>query len=222
MRSIEDGLTKKALYRYPKLPYHNARHAMDVARDADAIVATMPDRTRRQLPSPFVLRQAALWHDAGYNDKTYERRTARSLEEYSASLAVEAIIRSRIPNALNIALGVKSLILCTEDGYDRSGIIGGIVLHQADIANMSSRYDLFLDANKRVYSETFPDDTAYEHWEGWIQNTAQLLDSKAPEVRDELRQLGVSCASDRAEAMKQNALRIVREPAPFVLSTSRL
>lgn len=142
-----DKVRDAASQHYAELPYHNFKHAKDVAARAEDLI----DRCRRHGHDveADVVRAAAYFHDAGYQDDP-EAHGYATKEEHSAAIADRELDELGYGDAFRRK--VRDCIIATEQRQDTPSIEAKI-LRAADLAGLAGDYDQFLESARKLRQE---------------------------------------------------------------------
>lgn len=173
---------------YPKLPYHNYNHALDVSYHAEKYARY------HKLPENkiFLLKSAALLHDIIYVPK------AENNEEKSFEYA--KLILPTIDYKTNEMKIIGRLILATKWPTNPQGLLEKIIC-DADLDNLG-RKDFFEKSSNLMQEWEIPDDKT------WYQNQLSLLKNNhyytdiARKLRDKGKQENLEKLKKMLEGLK--------------------
>lgn len=150
---------------YRDLPYHNFSHALNVMQKCQELIKRS-NKYRVKVNEDAIL-IAALFHDAGYADKT----DRISKEEHSADIAEEELVK--LGCAKDFIEKVKKTIISTR--YNEiPKTPEEKILRAADLSGFAGDYDKFLGNNKllkREYEQLNEVSLTEEEWKTRTKNT---------------------------------------------------
>jgi len=126
---------------YSEIPYHNFEHALHVAKKSEEI-AEQCEKEGISI-SKKVIFYAALFHDAGYAEKS----EFQSKEEYSAYLAGKALETLGVDKETIIK--VKQAIIATHQ-LATFGTPEEKIVRTADLSGLAASYEEFIELKKRI------------------------------------------------------------------------
>lgn len=207
-RLIEHAV--EALYA-PGMPYHNFRHAIEVAQAGDRIVSRCMDEGVRI--DGQVVYFACLFHDAGYHE-VHESKGFTSKVAYPAHLARECL--SRHGFADDIIEQVNDAILSTHcDGCCTSNEAKAV--RAADLSGLSAPYREFKRSAVRLREGDAMlngKETPWEEWRGKAGKRIELF------LREELNLTRDYYDADGKSVfhlqVRENIRRLLSDPSAVI------
>lgn len=170
----EQSITERARYAAaelysPELPYHNFKHAQEVAAEALKIAAICD---QEGVPiNKIVLELAALFHDAGFHLDPLEEGF-QSKEELSAHLAEKTLLNLGADQ--DVIARVKETILATRSDAPFT-TNEQKAIRAADLSNLASDLETFIDNNRRLKEEFEILNNKRISWDDWKIQTEKII-----------------------------------------------
>lgn len=184
----------------PKQPYHNWEHAEEVMGESQ-LYLNQGGRWTRHVNRPL-LQIAAAWHDAGHDYE--ERLTHESSEHYSVWLMRQRLKGTLSERQLKEA---EEAILGTRYKVARE-TMSAVALHYGDVGNMAHPYESFYNHSVKLWTEY-----GQPEWDGWKQQSLDVIETTALEGIDELPRIGADGARF-LRSVSMNIAQLLTEQAP--------
>ena len=160
IRNLEAERMARELYS-ENLPYHNFEHALR-AIDVGLKIASRCEEEELGVNKEVVY-YALLFHDAGYH-LDYLGAGFGNKEEYATSLAEISLRKIGIDDKI-IKLVKKAILATVQDAEFYS--TEETIVRVADLAEMASDYEIFLENNKKLKAEQELLTTERISWNNW-------------------------------------------------------